>query len=135
MRLLQHIGNLNRLLCSKCTPQRSRSGWPDYWVAPPFFNKRLGGAMYRNGAERITFGSKQHPELCLAEPRRVGQNSFEHGLKFSLRAGDDLQYLGGRALLLQRLAQLPPGLVKLALKKRDSCFLHAARRTRTLRCR
>jgi hypothetical protein len=45
------------------------------------------------------------------------------------------EHLGGRGLLLERLAQLPPSRVKLVLKESDSCFLHGARLTRALRSR
>jgi len=39
----------------------------------------------------------------------------EHRLQIEGRAADDLQHVGGRGLLLQRLASLPPRLVSLTL--------------------
>src|SRR5262249_56168707 len=48
---------------------------------------------------------------------------------------DERGALRGRGLVLLRLAELPARRVKLALKKGDSCFLHAARRARPLRWR
>ena len=48
----------------------------------------------------------QGAELGLADARRVRQHGLEHRLQLAGRARDDLQHLGGRGLLLQRLGQL-----------------------------
>ena len=45
-------------------------------------------------------------ELGLANARGVGQHGLEHRLQLARRAADDLEHLGGRRLLLQRLGQL-----------------------------
>ena len=50
--------------------------------------------------------SKQIAELGLADARRVLQHGLEHRLQFARRTGDDLQHLGGRGLLLQRLGEI-----------------------------
>ena len=44
--------------------------------------------------------------VCLAKPGNRFNKSLEHGLKIERRAANDLQHVGGRGLLLQRLAQL-----------------------------
>ena len=48
----------------------------------------------------------QHAKLGLADAGRLLQHGLKHGLKLAWRAADDTQDLGGRCLLLQRLAQL-----------------------------
>src|SRR5262245_9256173 len=47
-------------------------------------------------------------EPGLANAHCIGQHGLEHRLKLAGRAGDDLQHLGGRGLLLQRLGKVPP---------------------------
>ena len=48
-----------------------------------------------------------------ASQSRVAFSSIalEHGLQIAWRGGNDLQYLGGRGLLLQRLAELSRALL------------------------
>src|SRR5204863_441089 len=46
------------------------------------------------------------PEGGFAQPCRLVENRFEYRCEIAGRAVDDLQYLGGRGLLLQRLARL-----------------------------
>ena len=42
----------------------------------------------------------------VAQPRRRFDQRVEHRLQVESRAADDLEHVGGRGLLLQRLAQL-----------------------------
>ena len=49
--------------------------------------------------------TEQNTETGLADAHRIRQHGLEHGLKFAGRAGDDLQHVGGRGLLLQRFAK------------------------------
>ena len=44
-------------------------------------------------------------DVRLAQPRRRFDQRVEHGLQVEGRAADDLENVGGRGLLLQRLAQ------------------------------
>ena len=46
------------------------------------------------------------PEVGLADARRLFQHRIEHGCEVAGRGIDHLQYLGGRGLLLKRLARL-----------------------------
>ena len=48
----------------------------------------------------------QYSELGPAEPGRIRQHGVEDGLQVAHRVGNDLQHLGGRGLLLQRLAKI-----------------------------
>ena len=54
----------------------------------------------------VSLPQPQVAELRLAEAHGVRQHGLEHRLEFAGRARDDLQHLGGRRLLLQRLGQL-----------------------------
>src|SRR5262249_47227893 len=60
----------------------------------------------RNAPERFTVVQQQAAEAGGADSRRVFQHGLEDWLEFAGRRADDLQYVGGRGLLLQRLAQL-----------------------------
>jgi hypothetical protein len=52
--------------------------------------------------------------LSLAQPRSRIDQRFEHCLQIEGRAADDLQYLRGRGLLLQRLGKVLPSLGEFA---------------------
>ena len=56
--------------------------------------------------EAFTVIGEQHTGLSSAEAMRLIQHRFEHRFEVTRRAVDDLQYFGGRGLLLQRLACL-----------------------------
>ena len=49
--------------------------------------------------------SNRLPKLRLADARGILQHGVEYRLKLAGRAGDDLEHVGGRGLLLQRFAQ------------------------------
>jgi hypothetical protein len=51
--------------------------------------------MYRNGAQGIPLGPKQHTEFGLAEPGRILQHCLEHRREIAGRAADDLEHLRG----------------------------------------
>src|SRR5262249_49478887 len=61
-----------------------------------------GTGPHRGNAERISLIEIQHAEFGLADAHRVLQHGLKHGLKLTGRAGNDLQDLGSRGLLLQR---------------------------------
>jgi hypothetical protein len=44
--------------------------------------------------------------ICLAQPGCGLNQCIEHGLEIERRAADNLEHVGGRSLLLQRLPQL-----------------------------
>jgi len=56
--------------------------------------------------EAFTVIGEQHTGLGSAEAMRLIQHRFEHRFEVTRRAVDDLQYFGGRSLLLQGLACL-----------------------------
>jgi len=49
---------------------------------------------------------------CLAQPRCLIEHRVEHGREIAGRGIDDLQYLGGRGLLLRELIALGKGLIE-----------------------
>src|SRR5262249_25238894 len=65
------------------------------------------------GSEGFSFAQPQSAVTRLTQPCRICQQGLENGLQFAGRTGDDLQYLGGRSLLLQRLAQIVGALAQL----------------------
>ena len=71
---------------------RSRPMQAGHRASPP-----SGSDLRRKGAAT---------ELRLADARRILQHGLEHRFQFPRRAGDDLQHLGGRGLLLQQITQL-----------------------------
>ena len=56
--------------------------------------------------KRVAFAQEQIAELRLADAGRILQHGLEHRLQVAGRAGDDLQHLGGRGLLLQRFGEI-----------------------------
>jgi hypothetical protein len=82
--------------------------------APPHFFIRGRGVVHRGDPKRISFMEVERAEIGLAQPRRVRQHCLENGLQLAWRAGDDLEHLGGRRLLLQRLGKVPPRLGEFA---------------------
>src|SRR5262249_11985516 len=59
-------------------------------------------------ALRSTYGGR----VRLAQPRRRLDECVEHSLQIEGRAADDLEYVGGRGLLLQRLAEIVSALAQ-----------------------
>ena len=64
-------------------------------------------------AECLAVETEQGAELGLANACGVFQHGLEHGLQLAGRTADDLEHLGGRGLLLQRLAQIVGALAQL----------------------
>ena len=75
-------------------------------IAEPQLRPRRRSAVHRGYTKGITFVQQKIAKLGLADARGVLQHRLEHRLQFARRARDDLQHVGGRGLLLQRLAQL-----------------------------
>src|ERR1700758_4342136 len=75
----------------------------------------------RDGVERdrvkmIPIVAIEHTVRGLAQGRRLSEHRVEHGCEVAGRRIDDLQDLGGRGLLLQRLVTLGFALGKLTLE-------------------
>ena len=60
----------------------------------------------------------QRAELGLADARRIFQHGLEDRLQLAGRAGDDLQHLRRRGLLLQRLGEIVGALAQLVEQPR-----------------
>ena len=62
--------------------------------------------------------ANKHAEIRLANSGCVFQHGVEDRLKFAGRAGDDLEHLRGRRLLLQRLGEIVGALAQLGEQPR-----------------
>src|SRR5712692_2902718 len=71
----------------------------------PKFGK-AGLAANRDRTEEFAVVSEKMAVSSLAEPHHLFEHSVEHRREVAGRAVDDLQYLGGRGLLLKRFARL-----------------------------
>src|SRR5436190_1005114 len=69
-------------------------------------SKWPGEATRRDGTEPIAVGYMQATGCSTAEAMSLLQDRVEHRREVAGRGVDDLQYLGGRGLLLQCLARL-----------------------------
>ena len=70
------------------------------------FGKSGGYASKSNGPETLAIVSVERAERRSAQSHRVFQHRIEHRRQIAGRSVDHLQHLGGRGLLLQRLALL-----------------------------
>src|SRR5262249_41663240 len=68
--------------------------------------------------ERATVVTEQYTKCRFADAYRIPQHGLEHRLQFTRRRADDLQYLRGRSLLLQRLAEIGGALPQLVEQAR-----------------
>jgi hypothetical protein len=65
-------------------------------------------------AERLAVVAPQSPARGIAQAQRFLEHRLEHGCQFAGRGIDDLQHLGSRGLLSERLVTLGSRLGKLA---------------------
>src|SRR5438874_7178711 len=87
-------------------------------TAPPDeIAKRRGDVEISRRMKRAGFVVKYCAEFGVTESYRILQNGLEHRFQLTQGAADNLQHLGRRGLLLLRFAQLPPSLLKFALKE------------------
>ena len=73
---------------------------------PQSLGEWLRQAAHRDGAEHLAVVELQTAASGAAEAVRLFEDRVEHRREIAGRAVDDLQDLGGRGLLLQRLARL-----------------------------
>ena len=59
-----------------------------------------------NGTELLSIGDTHYAECRIAEPHRLVEHRIEHRREIAGRGIDDLEDLGGRGLLVERLARL-----------------------------
>src|SRR5262249_56508901 len=73
----------------------------------------LGHSIIRGKLKMRTQRAKDNSHLRFTQPCGRVDKGIEHGLQIEGRATDDLEHVGGRGLLLQRLAQLveQPGIL------------------------
>src|SRR5262249_1916683 len=98
------VGDVNNLPRVSEAPERKlRAGVNDRLTAPPF--DMLCRSMHGDGPEPAALAKPHDAELCFADAGCVLQHGLEHGLQVAGRPADDLQHLGSRRLLLQRLGE------------------------------
>ncbi len=69
----------------------------DQWFALACLGICGRGVVHSNNAEGICLADEQRAERGLAEPRRVHQYGFEHGLQVAGRTRDDTQHVAATA--------------------------------------
>src|SRR5262249_43537128 len=88
-------------------------------VASTRIGKRARDVVHGDRAETaVVFGQVQHSKLGTANPYGVLQHGVEHRLQLASRAGDNLENLRGRRLLLQRLREIVRALAQLVEQSR-----------------
>src|SRR5436190_19787625 len=78
--------------------------------------KRFGQPMRRHRAEMLAVIGYQGTMNSPAEAARLLEDCIEHGREIAGRGVDDLQYLGGSGLLVERLVPLGGAFVELPLE-------------------
>src|SRR6478735_420022 len=79
--------------------------WPDQRVRI-FFGVGLWHVVEGDGTKCTVLIETHRAKVCATNARCVLQHTLEHRLQVARRAADDLQHLGGRCLLLQRLRKI-----------------------------
>src|SRR5271167_1765086 len=80
--------------------------WYDWPRLAHRFGECRGDTVHRDRMKMVAVDPRQAAESRLAEPQRSFEHRVEHRGEVAGRRIDDLQDLGGRGLLLQRLARL-----------------------------
>src|SRR6266567_4128857 len=104
------VSDMDRLPGANSTGNDESRARTEHSSTPP--NRRVCvwyRTVDRNKADGVAFAEKQVAVACLAEPRRVGEDSIEYGLEVCWRTADDAKDSGSRRLPLQRFAQLAGG--------------------------
>ena len=119
---LRSVGNLRDALTLHDATQRAgvRSAIrSDEAEPPPPLHKPLL-ALDRGGVELLAIERQDVPIVRFAQPHCLFEHGIEYWREIARRGVDDLQYLGRRGLLLQRLARL----------RNKPCVLHRNDRLR-----
>jgi hypothetical protein len=103
--LCHQVGNMDHLLGPYQAAHDRFGLWPK-WHAPAFLDQSGRSVMRGGDAKVVAIAEIQISELGLADPHRIPQHRLEYRGKLAGRARDDTEDLGGRGLLLKRLAQL-----------------------------
>src|SRR5215831_2327766 len=110
-----HVRYLSCLLGRGHSSECASGYGGEYGIASPCFDE-CRRAVQRNCAERIALEQIQHSERCFADTRRIRQHGLEYRLQVAWRAGDDVQHLRSRCLLLPCLGKLARARLKLLLQ-------------------
>jgi len=105
-RFSRGVRNMFKLLCLGEATERSFRINVEHFFALSHLGKGRRHAMQRDRVKALAIIGHQDAETGLGKPRRLLQRRLENGSKVAWRGIDDLQYLGGRSLLLQCLARL-----------------------------
>ena len=103
--LVRDVGDVDHLLCAARRGQAAFPAVRSNTARAAVTRPMRAGAVQRT-ARNARRRKRQVAELGLADARRIRQHGLEHRLQLAGRARDDLQHLGGRGLLLQRLGEL-----------------------------
>ncbi len=98
-------GDVERVVEVCAVDQAPQAGAGDVTFEKPF-RQRFRYVVQRNGTKLLAVVELQAAMSHPAKRVRFGQNSLEHRRKVARRRVDDLQHLGRRGLLFQRLALL-----------------------------
>ena len=115
------VGDVDHLLCPHDAVERgSRRARPNEprRCRRDSANALAAASCMATDAEASPSQRNSTAELGLADARRVLQHGLEHRLQIAGRAGDDLEHLGGRGLLLQRLGKIVGALAQLVEQPR-----------------
>src|SRR5262249_23267109 len=100
------IGGVLYLLCADHFSKQASVNWL-IGTAPLLIFDKLGRRTEMRLREKIlSLKAEQRAELGVADTCRILQHGQEYRLQVARRAGDDLQHLAGRGLLLQGLGQI-----------------------------
>ena len=112
----ENIGNVDHLFRIGDAVKETCPATRNDWIALSVGGVCLRRVVQRNASESIALIQVQIAELGAADAYRVGQHGREHRLQVARRAGDDLEHLGGRGLLLPSLSELAPACFELLFR-------------------
>src|SRR5262249_48509803 len=99
------VGRVAHLLRPQHTMKYAAGRWFTQSLSPILIHKFLRRVVRRYRTINVTLEAEERAELGLADAHRVLQHGLKHRLQLTRRSADNLEYVGGRGLLLQRLPQ------------------------------
>ena len=122
--VLPKVGNVDELLGSDQAIERTARQLGDQWLAPEPFGI-VESLVYGHSAEAVSLAQEHIADLGLADARGLRQHRVKHRLQLARRAGNDLEHVAGRGLLLQRLGQIVGALAQLVESRAFSIAITA----------
>ena len=101
--LASHVSDMLQLLGLDYASEWMKRAGFDNGFALPQFDPCRGCPTHRVHPEHAVLKQHEIAEMGLTDAGRALQHRAEHGLQLARRAGDDLEHLARRGLLLQRL--------------------------------